>query len=587
MFCLLSVQIIFSSSQKSVTVDEIMYIAAGFYHLKTGDFQFNMTNPPLAKCLSAIPLLGLNLELPDLKKGPEKLNIIEQWQFSRQFLYGNVVNAEKILLLSRIPTLILSIILGIYLFSWAKRLFNERAGILALVFYVFSPNILAHSRLATLDLALTVFMFISLYYFWLFMIQPKLKNIILCGICVSLSIMTKSTGFFLIIIFFIFIVISIARDNKYGIYHRLPFIKHTPHSRNRYNQFITSIWFFLIIGAVSIFILNTGYLFQDSFEPLSKGNNKSNIHQKLPINNFFTRYVADIILETPFPLPKPYVQTLKSQFLITEEKTESQYFAGRLYPSARKYFMIAALLIKTPIPVLLLFIYSLVTLKNRKENIDSEILIITQIIFILGLFSYLNIYNAGLRYILPIYPLIFLITSQTERLIHVENYIKKFSFIVLICWYITGTIFIYPDYLAYFNETIGGAKNGYKYMVQSNLDWGQDLKQLKRYLDEKGIKKIKLGYYGSADANYYNIDYEYLPSVGLKPQGSKQNWWYEIDSEAKIDCRQQKGLIAVSATLLRSPGWMTRLFGSCYQWLNEHEPVDNIGHSILIYKIDQ
>ena len=133
---------------------------------------------------------------------------------------------------------------------------------------------------------------------------------------------------------------------------------------------------------------------------------------------------------------------------------------------------------------------------------------------------------------------------------------------------------------------IGGSRNGYKYLVQSNLDWGQDLKGLGEYLERNGIDRVQLGYYGSADARHYGIDYDYLPSVGLAPEREGQYWWYEIDSPDRRDCRPRTGTLAVSATLLASPGWMTNTFGDCYAWLKQFEPRATIGHTILIYEIE-
>jgi len=149
-----------------------------------------------------------------------------------------------------------------------------------------------------------------------------------------------------------------------------------------------------------------------------------------------------------------------------------------------------------------------------------------------------------------------------------------------------GSLSNYPHYLAYCNEFIGGPENGYKYLSDSNIDWGQDLKGLEKYMAEKDIDKIKLGYFGSADADYYDINYEYLPSVGLAPKRPGQYWWYEIDKNHRYDPGPQKGHVAISATLLASPGWMKPLFHETYKWLREHDPIDQIGHSILIYKIE-
>jgi hypothetical protein len=134
--------------------------------------------------------------------------------------------------------------------------------------------------------------------------------------------------------------------------------------------------------------------------------------------------------------------------------------------------------------------------------------------------------------------------------------------------------------LAYFNELAGGPDNGYKYLVDSNLDWGQDLAGLKKYMDKNSIKSVKLSYFGSADARYYDIKYEYLPSIGLEPDNPGEPWWYE-DGYTE-DCGPVQGLIAVSATNLQGVLFENR---ECFKWLEDYEPVAKIGYSIFIYDV--
>ena len=191
----------------------------------------------------------------------------------------------------------------------------------------------------------------------------------------------------------------------------------------------------------------------------------------------------------------------------------------------------------------------------------------------------------GLRYILPIYPFLIVFAASVVASKLYNRKVVKISVLSLVCLYIISSLSIYPHYLSYFNEFVGGSKNGYKYLVDSNLDWGQDLKGLKVYMDRKKIDKIKLGYFGSADADYYGINYAYLPSVGLQPKKPGQYWWYEIDDNHKYDPGPQKGIIAISATLLASPGWLRSKFFDTYKWLRGKEPDDQIGHSILIYNL--
>jgi len=549
---LLATQTIVSMRKKSVTVDEIIYILAGYYHLTTGDFYMNMTNPPLMKIVSGLPLLILNLELPAFTKKPKDLTIVEQWQYARDFLYHNKVDADAVLFLARLPIVMISVILGIFVFLFSKELYGENAGLFALFLYSFCPNILAHSQLATHDLGLTAFMFISAYYFWRYMTCPKVKFLTLCGIFLGLAMLTKTTALFLIPIYLTYALLCLLKNNGLGIYEKFPLVGRFKQSQLRLRQLMALASFFLALSSVSLLVLNIGYGFQGSFEPI--------------------------------PLPDPYIKLLQFQSQL-QSNSGGVYFAGEIYHPGLWYLMIVTFLIKTPIPPLILLLISTIYMINNRKTLEAEWLMVVFISCIIGIFSYFSNINNGLRYILPIYPFIFVIISRLFYVGFLHYKPAKWLLATLSCWYFAGATLIHPHYLAYFNEFIGGPTNGYKYLSDSNLDWGQDLKTLKHYMEQKDIKRIKLAYFGSADASYYGIDYDYLPSVGLAPTKPGQYWWYEIDTDAKRYLEPQSGIIAVSATILASPQWLREKFHRSYTWLKKYEPVDKVGYSILIYHI--
>ena len=130
---------------------------------------------------------------------------------------------------------------------------------------------------------------------------------------------------------------------------------------------------------------------------------------------------------------------------------------------------------------------------------------------------------------------------------------------------------IHPHYLAYFNELVGGPGRGYRYMVDSNLDWGQDLKGLKKYMDRNGISKIRLSYFGSDSPSRYGIAYDWLPSFVLP-----------IPDNQAPDL-STKGWIAISATNLQGVYLKNR---DLFATFRSREPVAVIGYSIFVYKID-
>ena len=144
--------------------------------------------------------------------------------------------------------------------------------------------------------------------------------------------------------------------------------------------------------------------------------------------------------------------------------------------------------------------------------------------------------------------------------------------LVAITWYIGASTYIHPHYLAYFNEFVGGPGNGYKYLVDSNLDWGQDLKGLKAYMQSHGIPRIYLSYFGSDSPQRYGIAYDWLPSFVLNNPDPQK---HEI---------VLKGWVAISATNLQGVYFTDK---NLFARLRERQPAAKIGYSIFIYNMDE
>jgi hypothetical protein len=180
--------------------------------------------------------------------------------------------------------------------------------------------------------------------------------------------------------------------------------------------------------------------------------------------------------------------------------------------------------------------------------------------FFVTLFSFLSI---GYRHILPVLPFLFVIAGRVAN--WGSRRWVRIALIVLCLWYAVGTVGIHPHYLAYFNEGVGGPSNGYRYLVDSNLDWGQDLKNLKAFMDKNGIEEIHLAYFGSARPSYYDIRALSLP----------------VDRPDDLETRSA-AVYAISATYLQG-GYLgdTEAFG----WLREYEPFAKVGYSIFLYRL--
>jgi len=514
---------ILSVIHKSPMADERRHFYQALRYLANVHTSFKVgpsISPPL-EALNALPLIFLKVD------------------FSKDIKYF-----YNYLFWARCVTPFFTLLLAFFVYRWARELYGEKAGVFALALYTFCPNILAHSALMTTDVPFTSLSFIWFYYFWKTINSYSYKNILLCSLFFGLALISKFN-------FLMFIPIYLFT----GL---LVFLTTATHERKIYLGRI------ILLSVVIIFIgsaiLNFSYYFNYEPFPLSKVLKKiSWIGNVFP---FFGNLEKQKIMANIF-LPIPYNYLRELECVIDESHHgHPAFLMGCFSNKGWLYYYLVAFFIKTPIPVLIFLILSIYsTVKNPmlrdKSKIGEYFLWIPPLcIFLMVSLQHCQI---GIRHILPVYPFIFVIMS---RIVYSEFMKKKnfrIFFAVLITWLIFSSVSIFPHYIAYFNELMGGPNQGYKYLLDSNLDWGQDLLGLKNYMEKNKIKKIKLSYFGNTKPEYYNIEYEELSSGPTT------------------------GFIAVSANHLQGIG----LEGGYerYLWLKKYKPIAKIGYSIFVYDI--
>ena len=249
------------------------------------------------------------------------------------------------------------------------------------------------------------------------------------------------------------------------------------------------------------------------------------------------------------------------------------YLLGEIRKDGFWLYFPIAFLAKTPLPTLLLiFIATLhLAFAKRRERAIVFLLVPVVVFFVIAVWSHINI---GIRHILPIYPFLFVWLGGVVSLLWKTNTRwAKLSVCLLAVWLFGSTINAYPDYLAFFNEVAGGAKNGHNILVDSNLDWGQDLKGLKTWMTQNNVEKIQLAYFGTANPNYYGIHADYLPgTLFIQP------------SDDQRDKTRRASHIAISATYLMGYNLANP---KTYAVFRPQQPVAIIGHSIWVYKLTQ
>jgi hypothetical protein len=270
-------------------------------------------------------------------------------------------------------------------------------------------------------------------------------------------------------------------------------------------------------------------------------------------------------------LPEAYVRGLV--FVLDNAQGRSTFLLGRLSPTGFPHYFLVTFLLKTPIPLLVLLVAGAVVAPRASIRTAAFLWIPVIAYGVVALTSRLQI---GHRHLLPLYPFLFLAAGRAVALLAMRPARAKAGALALgaLCaWYAVGTLRVHPHYLAYFNEIAGGPARGYRWLVDSNLDWGQDLPGLKAWMDARGVGRIKLSYFGSADPGYYGIDADYLPGY-MSPRPSR------VTREIRPG-----DVVAVSATNLQGV-YLDEADRPLMERFRAQTPIGRVGYSIFIYRAE-
>jgi len=521
--------------QKSVTVDEFAFVPAGLSHLRTGDFRLEALNPPLLRMLAALPLAASEVQLP-LEQGWKNAH---QWQMGYEFMYANAEFYQDLFIRARAVIVVLGAFLVLLVWRWARELYGRRSGLFAAGLSAFCPNLMAHAGLATTDLGTAFFFLGALYAFWQFCRRPGAAGGIGAGLLLGLALLAKFTSLLLLPLFLLL-----------GLGFRLA-------GGRPWNRRAAGTGLALLI-LVSWITLNSGYFWQGFGASLRDQPFQSRTWQRI---------AAAWPGKLPLPLPLDFIRGLDWKTR-DDEVNRGGYLLGRDSKEGWRSYYLVAFLVKTPVPALLLIGLGFLSLRRlSKSTLPEELFVFVPPVLLIAVMSLFTHVNTGLRYILPAYPFLYMIAARSQARWFQPRGWSRAGMALLLGGQILSNLLIFPDYLAYFNFAAGGPDRGKNILIASNLDWGQDLIGLKRYLDAAKIDSICLAYFGRAEPAIYGISHT-VPLPGRRCE-----------------------LIAVSANLLMGmqdflldqgrPVW-TR--PDQFAWLRGEPPVKIIGHSIYIFR---
>ena len=525
--------------QKSATSDEPPHIVAGYSYLTERDFRYNAEHPPLVKEIAAFPLLFLDVSL---EKEAEWEQAYE-WPAGRKFLFANSEDPDTMLFWARIPMVLLSALLGLVVLLFARRWYGWKAGIFALFLYALSPLILGNAWIVQTDVAAALALAASLYAFWLVLQHPGWKRIAVLGAVLGLSLASKFTAAFIIGILGLLLAVYLLWFRERIIWRGKPILL----AAGKGIAVLLIAW--LVLAA------SYGFTFSTFFNTPLKAKLAAEV---IPGRHPHLEQGLSALL-TPIPLPEQYVQGLY-QVVRQSKSGYPAYLFGEVRKGGWWHCFPVAFLMKTPIAFLILLALALWYTPRLKKSWFHELFILlpAALVFLSFMLGQLNI---GVRHILPVYPLLFIFTSK------LANH-KRWMVVLAVAlgiWYVAATLIIHPHEIAYFNELVGPA-DGPEILIDSNIDWGQDLKGLVAYLRKNNItEQVWLMYWGPDQPEYR----------------SGQFVKYRRILDGNGVCEPVSGYIAVSVNFLQG---MTKEEQHCFDWLRGEEPIERIGYSIYLYK---
>lgn len=510
---------------KSVTADEILHVTGGYLYHKYGDYRIQPENGNLPQRLAGLPAFLLDAPPPPMAGNP-------YWRTSdspvvgHQFFYETGHDHWPMLMMGRGLMTIFSAATGLLIFCWARRLFGTPAGFFSLTLYALCPNMLAHAPLATSDMAAVFFLPAALGAFWRHLDRPDWSSGLLSALVFGLACVAKYSAALLPPMMMLLLAWRIALTPAAGRarWWRLAPLSLAGHA----------------LVAVAVIWAFFGFRYSGLAPGLPPADHYIAPWEGVLGNIGFHGRLVNFCREWRL-LPEAFLYGYA--FVVHSAGARSAFLAGDYSIVGWMSFFPLAFLWKTPLAVLSATAIGAIAAVRQRANVRlnliAPLLVLFAVYWIFSLTSHLNI---GHRHILPTYPVLFILLGGLAAPGIFPGRWRTAVPLAVMLGQLVANVRTAPHYLSFFNTIAGGPANGYRLLVDSSLDWGQDLPALAQWLRENNTgpaaQPVHLSYFGSGKPAYYGIEAAGLPAInGFKLPAR----WYE----------PKAGIYCIGATMLQ------------------------------------
>ncbi len=569
-----------AAHQHSATIDEAGHVLAGLLAWQRGDVSYYYVNPPFVRELLSLPLQGSEVKLPEDVRSPS-------WSLwcglADQLSVANAPAYQQMIWRARCSAIALSILGSWLVYRWSRQVFGVRSGFVALTLWALCPNVLAWAGVCTVDLGATVFALAAMHAVRNCVREPGWLAALWAGLVLGLAQLSKFTLLVLYPVTLVTFVTVWLGERKH---------RSAAGTRARWRHL-------LVVFLVSVFVINLGYGFHGTGLALGSFAFKCDALIRRVEGVQVNRFQGTWLERLPVPLPAAYVAGLDEQKSHADAAFPA-YLRGQWQERGGWwYYYLYGLGVKLPLGTLLLIgvAGAVLLFKAYRRNLVEELLVWLPALAILLLVSSQTGINGHFRYALPMFPFLFIGVSRVGLLFSglgkrgahgCASAVGTVVIVSALMWNVVAAARIHPHYLSYFNELAGGPDNGWKHLLESNIDWGQDLLFLKRWVDEHPeARPLHLAYYGGMDPHLIGLEYR------LAPPGPK--------ADARPQPRVPEavgplpGWYAISVNFVQGAGFRTYdeagqasySPSNAYRYFQHFTPVAKAGYSIFIYHITE
>ncbi|MEV1085222.1 phospholipid carrier-dependent glycosyltransferase [Streptomyces sp. NPDC050211] len=521
----MAVAMVTTAVQQTPTIDEPVYVGTAAVYLHDHSLRYNPEHPPLGKLVIGV---GVALADPHVDRPlPD-----DQGVMGRHLLYKSGNDPWQLMFWARLPVIVLTLLFGLVVFAFARQLVGAAGGLTALALYAFSPDVIAHGSLATLDVPAAGFLLTSVWLLWRARVRPRLY-LPLAGVALGAALATRMSALAAVPVLVLLAGVSVwaaeANGRRAGAWNE------------RRRALLRAAAGASVLALAAIAVVWATYL---AVDPRLRWTPQ----QHVPAVGGLRGLLVDLL-----PLPEAYRDGMRIQFGLETRPWQSFLF-GRVYTGSLWYYLPAALLVKTPLGMLVLWAAGAVALLAvRRLRPAAPYLLLAPAV--LSAVAMDGARDFGTRYAVFV-PMFLAVTAAAVLALR-----WRWRFVAtgaLVLFVAVSSLRTFPYYLPYSNEAFGGPAKTHLRLHDSNVDWGQDLGRLADRLRERYPgERIWLVYKGSGVPSYYGID---------------------ATDPRSVPADKVRGLLVVSdSKVAKAKGRLAELIDSSRR-------IDDVGHSITIYR---